>query len=197
MRDFVVPGQKIKGPGASPLPPAKPKHPARAKAPIKKGVSPTQNLALKTQNSQAPVVSPPPSSAPVNGKVSDTDFVLKFATALYSIGYQNYQTQETTLLNWVTKDCAGDLKGHYFNPYILKNMVSIHRTKTFTTDGPVKWVSSNETTVEFMVSGTIAGQGEWNGQPSNSVKHVKARFDIIHDTQGKALVNKISEEMTE
>jgi hypothetical protein len=48
-----------------------------------------------------------------------------------------------------------------------------------------------------MVSGTIAGQGEWNGQPSNSVKHVKARFDIIHDTQGKALVNKISEEMTE
>jgi hypothetical protein len=109
----------------------------------------------------------------------------------------NYETQETTLLGWVTKDYAGDLKGHYFNPYILKNMVSIHRTRTFTADSPVKWVSSNETTGEFTVSGTITGQGEWNGQPSNSIKHVKARFDIIHDPQGKALVKKISEETTD
>jgi hypothetical protein len=76
-------------------------------------------------------------------------------------------------------------------------MESIHRTKAFTPDGPAKWVFSNETTEEFSVSGTIIGQGEWNGQPSNSTKHVKARFDIIHDTGGKILVKKINEEISE
>ena len=163
-----------------------------AKKPKQKTPEPvTANPAL--------AVSKPPSDAPqpLNPMDKDEAFVLKFAQALYSIGYLNYETQETTLLGWVTKDYAGDLKGHYFNPYILKNMVSIHRTRTFTADSPVKWVSSNETTGEFTVSGTITGQGEWNGQPSNSIKHVKARFDIIHDPQGKALVKKISEETTE
>jgi hypothetical protein len=48
-----------------------------------------------------------------------------------------------------------------------------------------------------MISGTIVGQGGWNGQSSNSTKHVTAKFDVIHDPQGKALVKKISEEITE
>jgi hypothetical protein len=202
---------------------------------VKKVASATQNSKLKpahrsqavemvgvggTQNSPAPVASPPSSTVvsdkpmdtanspkeltqPNNGSrldastQADSAFVLKFAEALYSIGYLNYATQETALLGWVTKDYAGDLKGHYFNPYVRKNMESLHRIKTFTPDGPVKWISSNETTEEFMVSGTITGQGEWNGQPSNSIKHVKARIEIIHDTSGKILVKKISEEITD
>jgi hypothetical protein len=128
---------------------------------------------------------------------ADKAFILNFAQALYSIGYQNYQERETTLLGWVTKDYAGDLKGHYFNPYVLKNMESIHRIKTFTPDGPVKWISSNETTEEFTVSGTITLQGGWSGQSSNSTKTVTAHIQIIHDATGKILVKKINEQISE
>jgi hypothetical protein len=143
-----------------------------------------------------PAVSAQP--APVeNGRDTDSAFVLKFAQTLYSIGYLNYDTQEATLLGWVTKDYAGDLKGHYFNPYVRKNMESLHRIKTFTPDGPVKWVSSNETTEEFMISGTIVGQGGWNGQASNYTKTVKAHIQIIHDPSGKILVKNIKEEISE
>jgi hypothetical protein len=148
-------------------------------------------------NPTTPLPAPSASTAPANEKVSDADFVQKFAEALYSIGYLNYQDRETTLLGWVTKDEAGDLKGHYFNPYVLKYMVSIHRTKVFTPDGPVKWIFSNEATEEFTVSGTIAGQGGWGGQGLGFTKTVKARIQIIHDTQGKALVKKIDEQISE
>jgi hypothetical protein len=189
-------------------PVAIPKHVIKTKAPVKKGSSKkalveTQNLELKTQNSllpqPTPVVAPASISAPVeNERDADAAFVLKFAQSLYSIGYQNYQDRETTLLGWVTKEYAGDLKGHYFNPYVLKNMESIHRTKTFTPDSPVKWVFSNETTEEFMISGTITLQGGMNTMMSmTSTKHVKASFDVVHDPQGKAFVKKINDEISD
>jgi hypothetical protein len=168
---------------------------------VKRAKTPTSTSLTSNSNpvstSSVPATSSPASSGPLeNQRDMDSAFVLKFAQALYSIGYLNYQDRETTLLGWVTKDFAGDLKGHYFNPYVLKNMESIHRTKTFTPDGPVKWVFSNETTEEFMVSGTIDLQGGWNGQGSNSTKQVTARIDIIHDTQGQALVKEIKETIT-
>jgi hypothetical protein len=191
---------KIEPPAASPIatvviytppPPAKPKQAAKAKVTIKKVVS-------ATQNSTAPVASPPVSSPAPKTKIeSDSDFVLNFAQALYSIGYQNYQDRETTLLGWVTKDYTGDLKGHYFNPYVLKNMISIQRTKAFTPDAPVKWVFSNETTEEFIVSGTIVGQAGWNGQGLNFTKKVKSHIQIIHDLSGKILVKNINEHMSD
>jgi len=181
---------------ASP-PPVKPKHFARLKTSSKKAFVVTQNSIAPTP-ATTPVIAPSTRAAvPANPMDDDKAFVLKFAEALYSIGYLNYQDRETTLLGWVTKDEAGDLKGHYFNPYVLKNMVSIHRTKAFTPDGPVKWVSSNETMEEFMVSGTIVGQGGWNGQGSNFTKTVKAHIQIIRDTAGKCLVKKINEEISE
>jgi hypothetical protein len=96
------------------------------------------------------------------------------------------------------KDYAGDLKGHYFNPYVLKNMVSIHRTRAFTPDAPVKWIFSNETTEEFMVSGTITLQGGMNTMMSmTSTKTVTAHIQIIHDLAGKPLVKKIDEQVSE
>ncbi len=162
------------------------------------------NQALETPAKTVVVSNPTPvaaasyeSATAKQPMEADKDFVLNFAQALYSIGYQNYQDRETTLLGWVTKDYAGDLKGHYFNPYILKNMEGIHRTKAFTPDAPVKWISSNETAEEFMISGTIVGQGGWNGQSSNFTKTVKAKIQIIHDPQGKCLVKKIGETITE
>jgi hypothetical protein len=196
-----------KGMGASvstavvtpPPAPIKPRHVSNTNAKVKKGFIETQNSTLKTQNSVAPSSNPTPVvSAPVvNERDAESDFVLRFAQALYSIGYQNYQDRETTLLGWVTQDYAGDLKNHYFNPYVLKNMESLHRIKTFTPDGPMKWVFSNETTEEFTVSGTITLQGGWNGQASNYNKTVKTHIQIIHDVGGKCLVKKIDEQISE
>jgi hypothetical protein len=129
---------------------------------------------------------------------ADKAFVLKFAQALYSIGYLNYQDREATLLGWTTKDYAGDIKGHYFSNYTLENMKSIHRTRTFTPDAPVKWLFSDETTEEFMVSGTITLQGGMNTMmPMTSTKTVTAHIQIIHDLAGKPLVKKINEQMSD
>jgi hypothetical protein len=178
--------------------PVKPRLVSKLKIKVKKVFVETQNSTLKTQNSPTPVSSSPSSSV-VSDNPMDVDkaFVLNFAQALYSIGYLNYQDRETTLLGWVTKDYAGDLKGHYFNPYVLKNMESIHRTRTFTPDAPVKWISSNEMSEEFIVSGTINLQGAWNGQASNSTKTVTAHIQVIHDLKGNPVVKKINEQLSD
>jgi hypothetical protein len=62
----------------------------------------------------------------------------------------------------------------------------------------VKWAFTNETAEEFIVMGTIVSQGGLNGRMSwTTTKHVKTSFDVIHDTQGKALVKKINEEISD
>jgi hypothetical protein len=129
---------------------------------------------------------------------ADKVFVLKFAQALYSIGYLNYQDRETTLLGWVTKDYAGDLKGHYFSPYTLENMKSIHRIRTFTPTAPVKWIYSDATTEEFIISGAINLQGGLNPMmPLTSTKTVTAHIRITHDLSGKPLVKNINEQLSD
>jgi hypothetical protein len=129
---------------------------------------------------------------------ADKAFVLKFAEALYSIGYLNYQNRETTLLGWVLKDYSGDLKSHYFSPYMLENMKSIHRTRSFTPTAPVKWIYSDDTTEEFIISGTINLQGGINPlMPLTSTKTVTAHIRITHDLSGKPLVKNINEQMSD
>jgi hypothetical protein len=129
---------------------------------------------------------------------ADSAFVLRFAQALYSVGYQNCGTQETTLLGWVAKDYSGDFKSHYFNSEIIKKIKDINRVRTFTPSAPVKWVSSNETAGEFLVLGTMVSQGGLAGQmPWTSNKAVKARIQVIHDAAGKPLVRKIDETISE
>jgi hypothetical protein len=205
---------------AAPAPPIKPKLAAKPKAPAHKvsaKTPPSKPEPIHPVSAVSPLASSPPSLSPMDAANSpkelaqpnngsrldvstqaDKAFVLKFAQALYSIGYLNYQDREATLLGWTTKDYAGDIKGHYFSNYTLENMKSIHRTRTFTPDAPVKWLFSDETTEEFMVSGTITLQGGMNTMmPMTSTKTVTAHIQIIHDLAGKPLVKKINEQMSD